>query len=87
MNQAITMALPVLGLILALLIYEMPFIYDTIYITTMELDDNSLIITISDLHLESNTRNLTCIGNYIRGLHHGNTYLVINGDLFDKAHR
>ena len=87
MNQAITMALPVLGLIIALLIYEMPFIYDTVYIATVELSDDPLIITVSDLHLESNARDLTCIGNYIRGLHHGNTYLVINGDLFDKAHK
>ncbi|GAB6943833.1 hypothetical protein [Vulcanisaeta sp. JCM 14467] len=87
MNQAITMALPVLGLIIALMIYEMPFIYDTAYTATMELSDDPLIITVSDLHLESNTRDLTCIGNYIRGLNHGNTYLIINGDLFDKAHK
>ena len=87
MNKAITMALLVLGLIIALLIHEMPFIYDTAYIATTELDNDPLIITVSDLHLEYNTRNLTCIGNYIRGLNHGNTYLIINGDLFDKAHR
>ena len=87
MNQAITMALPVLGLIIALMIYEMPFIYDTAYIATMELGNDPLIITVSDLHLESNMKDLTCIGNYIRGLNHGNTYLIINGDLFDGSHR
>lgn len=87
MNQAIIIALLVLVLVIALLMYEMPFIYDNAYVTTMELNNDPLIIAISDLHLEANARNLTCIGNYMRRLRHGDIYLVINGDLFDKAHK
>ncbi|GGI69477.1 metallophosphoesterase family protein [Vulcanisaeta souniana] len=77
----------VLGLIITLLIYEMPFIYEKAYVATIELGNDPLIIAISDLHLESNKRNFCCIGNYLRSLDKENIYLVINGDLFDKAHR
>ncbi|ADN50437.1 hypothetical protein [Vulcanisaeta distributa] len=86
MNQLVITALLILGLIIAVLIYEMPFIYGSAYTAPMELGNDSLIIAISDLHLESNERDLGCIGNYLRGLGEDGIYLIINGDLFDKAH-
>ncbi|GAB6947259.1 hypothetical protein JCM16161A_13890 [Vulcanisaeta sp. JCM 16161] len=86
MNQVTITALLMLGLITALLIYEMPFTYGNVHVTTMELGNDPLIIAVSDLHLESNRRNLGCIGNYLRSLGKDCIYLVINGDLFDRAH-
>ncbi len=87
MNQAIIAVPLILGLIIILTIYEMPFIYDNAYVKTVELNEDSSIIAVSDLHLESNTRDLNCIGNYIRSINQDNNiYLIINGDLFDRAH-
>ncbi|WP_054857461.1 hypothetical protein [Vulcanisaeta sp. JCM 16159] len=86
MNQVVITALLTLGLIIALMIYEMPFTYSNAHVATMELNNDPLIIAISDLHLESNRRDLGCIGNYLRSLGKDGIYLVINGDLFDRAH-
>lgn len=65
--------------------FNFPFLFEKeIYSQEISLDEGKIII-ISDLHLDSNSRDLSCIGNYLK--ENDIPYLIINGDLFDKLHK
>ena len=67
-----------------LVFFSFPFLWDEkIYFEELFLDEGKVLI-VSDLHLESNPRNLTCIGDYLK--ENDISYFIINGDLFDKMH-
>lgn len=73
------------SLFVGFLIFNLPFIYER-DIQNYDLSiDSGKIAIISDLHLDSNFRNLNCIGDYLTQA--GVDYLIINGDLFDKMHQ
>jgi predicted phosphodiesterase len=55
-----------------------------VYFEEVSLTEEKVMI-ISDLHLESNPRNLNCIGDYLK--ENDISLLIINGDLFDKMHK
>jgi len=63
--------------------FSFPFLHDEIYFENLFLDEGKVLI-VSDLHLESNPRDLTCIGDYLK--ENDISYFIINGDLFDKMH-
>lgn len=65
-------------------LFAFPFLSEgKIFKKEMQLDKKKTLI-ISDLHLDSNPRELSCIRNYIK--ENKISYLIINGDLFDKKH-
>jgi len=62
-----------------------PFLFkNKIYYQEVSLERGKVMI-ISDLHLDSNPRDLSCIGDYLE--ENDVSLLVFNGDLFDMLHR
>lgn len=75
-----TVFLIVSGLI-GFLIYNSPFIWDrNLYSEEISLQEGKVLV-ISDLHLDSNPRDLSCIGNFLT--ENNISHLVVNGDIFD----
>lgn len=74
----------VLFLILIFCFVNSPFLFRKINFQEKNIEGNKALI-ISDLHLESNHRNLTCIGNYLE--ENEIPLLILNGDVFDKKHK
>ena len=64
--------------------FELPFLYKERISQYSVYVNSGNIGVISDLHLDSNSRDLTFIGNYLN--ERKIDYLVINGDLFEKKH-
>ena len=64
--------------------FSLPFLRDKIHFEELYLSDGKVLI-ISDLHLESNPRDLSCIGDYLK--ESGISHFIVNGDLFDKMHK
>ncbi|MCD6094777.1 hypothetical protein J7J39_02655 [bacterium] len=64
--------------------FELPFLYKERISQYSVYVNSGNIGVISDLHLDSNSRDLTFIGNYLN--EKKIDYLVINGDLFEKKH-
>ena len=68
---------------LLIIIYELPFTYIYhINSISIDLSNSNIIAIISDLHIENNPKNLTCIGNFLKKLNI--QLLIIDGDLFDE---
>lgn len=82
-KRIIIVAIAVFVLAITIL-FAFPFLSgEKMFKKEMQLDKEKALI-ISDLHLDSNPRELNCIGNYIE--ENEISYLIINGDLFDKKH-
>lgn len=65
--------------------FSFPFVFKSeIYVEKMSFDEGKVMI-ISDLHLDSNPRNLSCIGNFLE--ENDISLLILNGDLFDKLNK
>lgn len=74
----------VIFLILIFCFVNCPFLFGKINFQEKNLEGNKALI-ISDLHLENNHRDLTCIGDYLE--ENGISFLILNGDIFDKKHK
>lgn len=74
----------ILGLFISIR-FCFPFVFEKeIYSKELFLEEGRVLI-ISDLHLDRNSRDLNCIGDYLEKSNI--SYLILNGDLFDKLHR
>ncbi|MCD6409649.1 MAG: metallophosphoesterase [Candidatus Verstraetearchaeota archaeon] len=65
-------------------VYSLPFLYDRIHTYTISIKPGSVIVVVSDLHIENNPRNLSAIGALVKSTNA--SLLVINGDLFDDQY-
>lgn len=78
----------IISLVLGLFIFIrlcFPFVFEKeIYSKQIFLEEGRVLI-ISDLHLDRNSRDLSCIGDYSEK--NNISYLILNGDIFDKMHR
>lgn len=76
--------LAVIFVILTISLSNLPFLFDGKESKEMMVDDEKIIV-ISDLHLDSNFRDLTCIGDYLKK--ENVSLLILNGDVFDKRYK
>lgn len=72
-------------LFLGLVFLSFPFLFEKEIEFKEVVSNREKTLVISDLHLESNPRNLNCIGNYLE--ENKIPLLVLNGDIFDKQHK
>lgn len=76
--------LGVVFLVLVSFFVNLPFLFDKKESKEIDIDKGKIAV-ISDLHLESNPRDLTCIGDYLKN--EEISLLILNGDVFDKRHK
>ncbi len=81
-RHAIVVALTVA--VAAFVVYQLPFLYDVVDRHDVNFNGSYTIAVISDLHIESNKRDLSCIAIHLSAMNV--THLIVNGDLFDDKH-
>lgn len=72
-------------IVLGILLTGFPFLFKKEFdFKEMDFNDGKAVV-VSDLHLDSNPRDLTCVGDYLNN--ENVSLLILNGDVFDKKHK